>query len=143
MPAHNYNNCAFIGNLGRDPELRYTSQGTPICSFSIAVNDRKKADGEWKDDTLWIKVQLWRNQAESASQYLSKGRPVLVEGRLGVEKWVDRDGKPQFGLVLNAEKYVSLGEKGDASPPKASKPQQTSQASSPDLPDLSDDDIPF
>ncbi len=144
MPAHSFNQATFIGNLGRDPELRYTSQGTAICSFSLAVNDRKKgSDGEWQDNTLWVKVQLWRNQAESASQHLSKGRSVLVTGRLGIEEWKGNDGEKRFGLVLNAEKFVGIGA-SDSPPKAASKPPQTQTTKpSSDLPDLSDEDIPF
>lgn len=142
MPAHSFNQATFIGNLGRDPEMRYTSQGTAICSFSLAVNDRKKdSSGEWQDNTLWVKVQLWRNQAESASQHLSKGRSVLVTGRLGIEEWKGNDGEKRFGLVLNAEKFVAIGS-SDAPPKAASKPPQN-QTSKSSEPDLSDDDIPF
>lgn len=142
MPAHSFNQATFVGNLGRDPDLRYTPQGTAVCSFSMAVNNRKKVGEEWVDDTLWVKVQLWRNQAESAGQHLSKGSQVLVSGRIGVEEWTGQDGKPKFTIVMNADRFVSLGPKtqGD-SPPRASKPPtQTAPATEPDI---SDDDIPF
>ena len=65
-----YNHATFIGNLGRDPDVRYTSQGTAVCSFSMAVNNRKKIDGEWKDDTMWIKVTVWGKAGETAGQFL-------------------------------------------------------------------------
>ncbi len=90
-----FNRIILVGNLGRDPELRYTPQGTPVCSFSMATNERRKdKTGEMQDQTTWFRVTLWGRQAETASQYLSKGRPVYIEGRLRVEEWTDRDGKP-------------------------------------------------
>jgi len=96
-----FNKIIAIGNLGRDPELRYTPQGDAVCDFSIAVNDRKRDKaGEYQDVTTWFKVTLWRRQAENASKYLTKGRSVYVEGRLQVEEWTDRDGKNRYTLVI-------------------------------------------
>src|SRR6266705_538364 len=83
-----FNKIILVGNLGRDPELRYTPQGTPVCSFSLATNERRKdKTGEMQDQTTWFRVTLWWRQAETASQYLTKGRPVCIEGRLRVEEW--------------------------------------------------------
>ena len=91
-----FNKVILVGNLGRDPELRYTPQGTPVCSFSMATNERRKdKTGEMQDQTTWFKVTLWGRQAETASQYLTKGKSVYIEGRLRVEEWTDRDGKPR------------------------------------------------
>lgn len=96
-----FNKIIVIGNLGRDPELRYTPQGDAVCDFSIAVNDRKRDKaGEYQDVTTWFKVTLWRRQAENASKYLTKGRSVYVEGRLQLEEWTDRDGKNRSTLVI-------------------------------------------
>ncbi len=96
-----FNKIIAIGNLGRDPELRYTPQGDAVCDFSIAVNDRKRdKSGEFQDVTTWFKVTLWRKLAENASKYLTKGRSVYVEGRLQVEEWTDRDGKNRYTLVI-------------------------------------------
>ena len=82
-----FNKVILVGNLGRDPELRYTPQGTPVCSFSMATNERRKDKaGEMQDQTTWFRVTLWGRQAETASQYLTKGRPVYIEGRLRVEE---------------------------------------------------------
>src|SRR5687767_15601313 len=72
-----FNKIILVGNLGRDPELRYTPQGTPVCSFTMATNERRKdKTGETQDQTTWFRVTLWGRQAETASQYLTKGRPV-------------------------------------------------------------------
>ena len=108
-----FNKITIIGNLGRDPELRYTPQGIAVCDFSVAVNDRKRDKaGEFQDMTTWFKVTFWRNQAENASKYLTKGRQVYVEGRLEVEEWTDRDGKSRQTLVIQGSELQFLGEKG-------------------------------
>ncbi len=98
-----FNKVIIVGNLGRDPELRYTPQGTPVCTFSIATNERRKsAAGEQQDITTWFKVTVWGKQAETVSQYLTKGRSVYVEGRLHVEEWTDKEGKTRNTLEVNA-----------------------------------------
>lgn len=147
MPS--YNHATFIGHLGRDPELRYTPQGTPVCDFSIAVNNRKKVDGEWKDEPMWIKVHVWGKQAETAAQFLEKGRSVLVDGRLDVEQWKDRDGKDRWNLVLHANQTTFLGD-GKSSSGERSSTTSSTKSSSPKTasseslePTISDDDIPF
>ena len=105
-----FNKIILVGNLGRDPELRYTPQGTPVCSFSMATNERRKdKTGEMQDHTTWFRVTLWNRQAETASQYLQKGRPVYIEGRLRVEEYTDRDGKPRHSLEVNATDMQFIG----------------------------------
>jgi single-strand DNA-binding protein len=142
-----FNRIILVGNLGRDPELRYTPQGTPVCSFSMATNERRKdKTGEMQDQTTWFRVTLWGRQAETASQYLSKGRPVYIEGRLRVEEWTDRDGKPRHTLEVHATDMQFIGgkseeplaEKAAAGVGPAEQQQQQQQQ-----PDLSDEDIPF
>src|ERR1700754_1004771 len=91
-----FNKVIIVGNLGRDPELRYTAQGTPVCTFSVATNERRKdRNGEMQDHTTWFRITLWNRLAETASQYLQKGKQVYIEGRLRVEEYIDRDGKPR------------------------------------------------
>jgi single-strand DNA-binding protein len=98
-----FNKIIVVGNLGRDPEMRYTPQGTPVCTFSIASNERRKsASGEQQDTTTWFRVTVWGKQAEAVSKYLSKGRSVYVEGRLHLEEWTDKEGKPRYTLEINA-----------------------------------------
>ncbi len=98
-----FNKIIVVGNLGRDPEMRYTPQGTAICSFTMATNERRKdKSGEQQDVTTWFKVTVWGKQAETVSKYLTKGRKVYVEGRLHVEEWTDRDGKQRHTLEVNA-----------------------------------------
>jgi single-strand DNA-binding protein len=98
-----FNKIIVVGNLGRDPEMRYTPQGTAVCSFSIASNERRKDKaGEQQDVTTWFKVTVWGKQGENVSKYLSKGRSVYVEGRLHVEEWTDKEGKQRYTLEINA-----------------------------------------
>ncbi len=142
-----FNKIILVGNLGRDPELRYTPQGTPVCSFSLATNERRKdrTTGENNDITTWFRVTLWGRQAETASQYLTRGRPVYIEGRLRVEEWTDRDGKPRHTLEVHATdmQFIGGGGRGeDAGGPPAKAAAATAD-SRPEPTDLSDDDIPF
>jgi single-strand DNA-binding protein len=138
-----FNKIILVGNLGRDPELRYTPQGTPVCSFTVATNEKRKdKSGETQDLTTWFRVTLWGRQAETASQYLTKGRPVYVEGRLRLEEWTDRDGKPRYTLEVHATDMQFIGgTRGDESNVSFSKAAPADRGSS--EPELSDDDIPF
>ncbi len=146
-----FNKITLVGNLGRDPELRYTPQGTPVCSFSLATNERRKDrnTGENNDITTWFRVTLWGRQAEVASQYLTRGKSVYIEGRLRVEEYTDRDGKPRHSLEVNATDMQFIGgargEDAGAPPAKAAAAQgeSTQGESAPEPTDLSDDDIPF
>ena len=136
-----FNKVILVGNLGRDPELRYTPQGTPVCSFTMATNERRKdKTGEMQDQVTWFKVTLWGRQAETASQYLTKGRPVYIEGRLRVEEWTDRDGKPRHTLEVNATDMQFIGGARSEEQPAekaAAAPAATQQA------DFPEDDVPF
>ncbi|MBA3634206.1 MAG: single-stranded DNA-binding protein [Acidobacteria bacterium] len=148
-----FNKITIIGNLGKDPELRYTPQGDAVCDFSVAVNDRKRDKaGELQDVVTWFRVTLWRKQAETASKYLTKGSPIYIEGRLRVDEWTDRDGNNRYTLEINATDMHFIGggrsdemssnttsennfadDKGDFTDDKDSSP-----VASP-----TDDDIPF
>ena len=145
-----FNKIILVGNLGRDPELRYTPQGTPVCSFSLATNERRKDrnTGENNDITTWFRVTLWGRQAETASQYLTRGRPVYIEGRLRVEEWTDRDGKPRHTLEVHATdmQFIGGGGRSDeavAAPARAAAAGTEATEAMPPAPDLSDDDVPF
>ncbi|HKO97093.1 MAG TPA: single-stranded DNA-binding protein [Pyrinomonadaceae bacterium] len=138
-----FNKVILVGNLGRDPELRYTPQGTPVCNFSIATNERRKdKNGEMQDTTTWFKVTLWNRQAETAAQYLQKGRPVYIEGRLRVEEWTDRDGKLRHTLEVHATDMQFIGGRGGGE----EQPMERAAAAGGggnEPADLPDDDIPF
>ena len=141
-----FNKVILVGNLGRDPELRYTPQGTPVCSFSMATNERRKDKaGEMQDQTTWFRVTLWGRQAETASQYLTKGKSVYIEGRLRVEEWTDRDGKPRHTLEVNATDMQFIGGgRGEGEPPMERAAAAGGGATEHSEPaDVADDDIPF
>jgi single-strand DNA-binding protein len=111
-----FNKITIVGNLGRDPELRYTPQGNAVCNFSVATNEKRRdKNGEMQDITTWFRITLWGKQAENASKYLTKGSPIYVEGRLKVEEWTDRDGKGRYTLEVSATdmQFISAGARGD------------------------------
>ncbi len=143
-----FNKIIIVGNLGRDPELRYTPQGTPVCSFSLATNEKRKdKTGEMQDLTTWFKVTLWGRQAETASQYLTKGRPIYIEGRLRVEEWTDRDGKPRQTLEVHATEmqFIGGGGQGGGGGRMEEPHSDRSAANEPATghADLAEDDVPF
>ena len=141
-----FNKIIVVGNLGRDPELRYTAQGTPVCSFSMATNERRKdRNGEMQDHTTWFRITLWNRLAETASQYLQKGKQVYIEGRLRVEEYIDRDGKPRHSLEVFATDMQFIGSRGgdDAQPYERAASAGASSSPAESQPDLSDEDIPF
>ena len=111
----NINRVVLVGNLTKDPELRSTSGGTAICKLRIAVNTRRKDEtGQWVDKPNYFDVTVWGNQAESCAQYLAKGRPVGIDGRLEWREWdaTDGSGKRQAVEIL-AESVQFLGSRGD------------------------------
>jgi single-strand DNA-binding protein len=139
-----FNKIILVGNLGRDPELRYTAQGTPVCSFTLATNEKRKdRSGETQDITTWFRVTLWGRQAEAASQYLMKGRPVYVEGRLRVEEWTDRDSRQRYTLEVHATDMQFIGGRTDEGLPKSPRTESSPQSDEPSNADVHDDDIPF
>ena len=112
-----YSKIVIVGNLGSDPELRYTPQGDGVCSFSVATNRRwTGGDGQPAEETTWFRVSAWGKQAESCNQYLSKGRQVLVEGRLtpdretgGPRIWTDNNGNQRASYEIRALSVQFLG----------------------------------
>jgi single-strand DNA-binding protein len=108
------NKVMLIGNLGKDPEVRYTTSGTAVASFSLATTDKiKNKSGEWEEKTEWHNITLWARLAEIAGEYLSKGKPVYIEGRLQTRKWQDKEGKDRYTTEIVGEKMQLLGAKGD------------------------------
>jgi single-strand DNA-binding protein len=108
-----FNRVILIGNLTRDPELRYIPSGTAVTEIGLAVNDRRKgANGEWIDETTFVDVTLWGRQAEVATEYLSKGSPVFIEGRLKLDSWQDKEGQKRSKLRVVGTQMQMLGSKG-------------------------------
>ncbi|HWE81778.1 MAG TPA: single-stranded DNA-binding protein [Gaiellaceae bacterium] len=107
----NINRVVLVGNLTRDPELRHTGGGTAVCSMRIAVNTRRKdgATGEWSDKPNYFDITVFGNQAESCNQYLAKGRPVGIDGRLDWQEWEAQDGTKRSKVEIIAESVQFLG----------------------------------
>ncbi len=130
-----YQRTIVVGHLGRDPEMRYTQDGTPVTSFSMATTRRwNDREGGLKEETTWFRVSVWGRQAEACNQYLSKGRPVLVEGIVNASAWKGRDGEPRATLELRADRVVFLGQRGEQA--QEGTPEAGSQATP-------EDEIPF
>jgi single-strand DNA-binding protein len=107
-----FNRVVLVGNLTRDPELRYIPSGTAVSEIGLAVNDRVKKGDQWVDETTFVDVTLWGRTAEVANEYLSKGSNILIEGRLKLDTW-EKDGQKRSKLRVVAEKMQMLGGKGE------------------------------
>jgi single-strand DNA-binding protein len=108
-----FNRVILLGNVTRDPELRYISSGTAVTDVGLAVNDRRKnASGEWVEETTFVDVTLWGRTAEVAGEYVTKGSPLLIEGRLKLDTW-EKDGKKNSKLRVVCDRMQLLGGRGD------------------------------
>jgi single-strand DNA-binding protein len=149
------NKIILVGNLGRDPEVRYSPDGAAICNVSIATTSswKDKASGEKREETEWHRVVFYNRLAEIAGEYLKKGRAVYVEGRLKTRKWQDKDtGADRYSTDIVADQMQMLGgnddggkqqapqQRPDRSQPRPAAPQAGPAAS---LADMDSDEIPF
>src|SRR5471032_3419537 len=150
MPA-SLNKVLLMGNLTRDPEVRYTPKGTAVGDLAIAINDSYKAqDGTIKETVTFVDVEVWGRQAETCKQYLTKGRPVFVEGQLRLDQW-EQEGQKKSKLKVRADRVQFLGSPGGRSGGSSggggsgggetSRPAAAVSEEAPPLPN--DDDIPF
>ena len=152
----NFNKVILAGNLTRDPELRYTPKGVAIAKFGMAINRTWKSEtGEAKEEVTFVDVEAWERQAEVISQYFKKGRPILVEGRLKLDQWEDKNThQKQSKLRVRLESFSFIDSKGPesgaAAPTSSVRPAAASAASA-DVPPPADpeaappeqDDVPF
>ena len=148
----NFNKVILAGNLTRDPELRYTPNGKAIAKFGMAINRNWTTDtGEKKEEVTFVDIDSFGRQAEVISQYLKKGRPVLVEGRLKLDQWDDKQSgqkRSRLGVVLESFSFLDSGRGGDGGSAEAPRPRPPSTpnapAASPEEPPApSEDDVPF
>ena len=137
-----------MGNLTRDPELRYTPKGTAVAKLGLAVNRSwRNAEGQQQDETTFVDVDAFGKQAETLGQYMQKGRPILIEGRLKLDQWEDKNtgqNRSKLGVILEKFSFVGGGgqNNGNSSPSQATAPPPTSEV--PPFEDgPSDDDVPF
>src|ERR1044071_117252 len=144
----NINRVVLVGNLTRDPELRHTPSGTAVCSLRLAVNSRRKdaSTGEWDEKPNYFDVTVWGNQGESCAQYLAKGRPVAVDGRLDWREYEAKDGSKRQAVEIIADSVQFLGGRGDGEGGQSYIPQSDVAADQSDFVRAgaaADDDIPF
>jgi single-strand DNA-binding protein len=133
------NKVILIGNLGRDPELRYTKDGKAVANFTLATNDRwRDREGNSQERTEWHRIVVWDKQAENCAQYLQKGRSVYIEGRLQTREWEDKEGQKRQTTEIVAQQVTFLGSR-DAGSRSASAPTPPGPEPAP----AEGDDIPF
>lgn len=140
--ANSYNKIILVGNLGRDGELRATPQGKQVLSTSLAVEDPSKKDDRGRPGTEWYRIKVWGRQAETLSPLLLKGKSILVEGRLSIQTWTDREGHNRYTPEVSADRVVLLGSPGGQAGGAQREPHpvdELEQAPS----DINADDIPF
>lgn len=137
------NKVILVGNLGRDPEVRYTTNGTAVANFPIATTDRwvDQASGDRKERTEWHRIVVWGKQAEIAGEYLRKGKQVFIEGSLQTREWTDRDGNKRYTTEVKAQNFQMLGSRQDA-PSSDDRPKPVPATAEPDA-GYEEDDIPF
>jgi single-strand DNA-binding protein len=152
LAASNINVVAITGNLTKDPELRSTPSGTSVCKLRVAVNSRRKdgASGEWVDKPNYFDVTVWGAQGENCANYLSKGRPVAVEGRLDWREWETQEGQKRQAVEIIANSVQFLGSRdggggggGNGFQATSDVPADTSDFEKASVGEGSDDDIPF
>ncbi len=147
--SRSVNKVILIGNLGKDPEVKYTPSGTAYAKFSLATNERyKDKSGNWQDRTEWHNIVAWQRTAEIAGEYLKKGRTVYIEGRIQTRSWDDQQsGQKKYMTEIVAQNLVMLGsgEGGGRSARAAAEPEGASQPPEPSAPpvEITDEDIPF
>ncbi len=158
--AKSINKVILIGNLGKDPEVKFTPSGVPVAKFSLATNERfKDKAGEWQDRTEWHNIVAWQRLAEIAGEYLKKGGKVYIEGRLQTSSWEDKQsGEKKYRTEIIAQDLVLLGSRGEgggdfegrsrgaaaSSSSSSSMDQRPPQGEeSPHPAEITDEDIPF
>jgi single-strand DNA-binding protein len=138
------NKVILIGNLGRDPELRYTKGGQPVANFSLATSDSfTNREGAREERTEWHRIVVWGKSAENCSRYLNKGRTVYIEGQLRTRDWEDKDGNKRQTTEVHAQTVQFLGAPGGRSGEGGAPRGGPSDAGGPDEPPVGGDDIPF
>jgi len=135
----NFNKVILMGNLTRDVELKHTQSNTAVGNVGLAVSRRYKAgDGEFKEETTFVDCEAWGKTAENIAKFFSKGRPILIEGRLKLNQWQDRDGNNRSKLMVVVEGFEFVGPKEDGPPPKKQRPVPADTS-----PPMENDDNPF
>ena len=146
--ARGVNKVILIGNLGADPEVRYTPSGVPVANVNIAVSETwTDKEGQKQENTEWVPLVLWRKQAEIAGQYLKKGSKVYVEGKLQTRSWDDQSGQKRYKTEVQVFDFQMLDSRGDGGGQRSSGgdpgPASSDSFAPPEMPAGGDDDLPF
>jgi len=138
------NKIMLIGNVGQDPELRYTPDGNPVANFSIAVNRRRRVGEEFKDETEWFNIVCFSRTAENVNQYLTKGQKVYVEGRFQSSEYVGQDGnqRKSYEVIANEVTFLSTRSEAESTNPNNTQNQEKPESKSVDSDD-EDKDLPW
>ncbi len=138
------NKAILIGNLGKDPEIRYTPSGMAVANFSLATTENWTKDGQRESRTEWHRIVAFGRLAEICGEYLSKGKQIYVEGKIQTREWEDKDGNKRYTTEIVANQMQMLGTRDMSDAPKSStSPSKKSDIPEPPYPDTQDDDIPF
>lgn len=135
MPS--FNEVLLMGNLTRDPELKFTQSGTALCKFGLAINRKYKSGDEWKEDVCFVDITVWGKQGENCAEYLSKGRQAFISGRLSLNQWTTDDGQKRSKLEVVANNVQFLGgneRNQDSQDMDDEAPKDTSRAGHDDIP---------
>jgi single-strand DNA-binding protein len=132
-----------MGNLTRDVEVKYTANNNAVANIGLAVNRRYRSGDEYKEETTFIDCEAWGKTAETMGKYLSKGRPVFIEGRLKLDEWQDRDGNRRTKLVTVVENFQFIDSRSGGSDGGGGGNAGASAQTAPSAPNVSSDDIPF
>jgi single-strand DNA-binding protein len=143
VAATNINRVIVTGNLTRDPELRSLPSGNSVCKLRIAVNSRRKENGEWVDKPNYFDVTVWGAQGENCATYLSKGRPVAIDGRLEWREWEAQDGSKRQAVEIIADSVQFLGSRADSEGGERQFVPAGAAENADFAPAGADDDIPF
>lgn len=132
-----FNAVTLIGNVGKDPEIRYTTSGKAVASFSLATSEKHKdSQGQIKEETQWHRVIFWGKQAESIGQYAKKGTSLLVTGKITYRKFTNRDNQEQSITEIMGDNFKFVGGKKDSSSAPAAPSSEAEPGADPDLPDI-------
>jgi single-strand DNA-binding protein len=143
--ARGVNKVILVGNVGKDPEVRYTQTGTAVATFSLATSDRIKRNDQWEDRTEWHNIVAWGRTAETCGQWVKKGTQLFVDGRIQTRKWQDRDGNNRYTTEIVVNQMLLLG-RGQGQRPDAgqdSSPAGGARAPADDFPGPEPDDTGF
>lgn len=137
------NKAIIIGNLGADPELRHTSNGTPVCNMRIATNERRKDGDDWVEHTEWHRVTVWGKQGDNCARYLAKGRRCAIDGRIQTRSWETDSGEKRYSTEIVAHRVEFLGGETQTRDPSSGGGSDPAESREGSGGSFSDDEFPF